>query len=349
VAKAFTLGVAQIGPRLGDVEANLALYERSLREAKAQGIDLLVFPELSLTGYFLKDMVSTVALAADAPAMARLRALSRETVAFVAGLVEETPEYRFYNSAMLIDGGEVRHVHRKVYPPTYGLFDELRYLARGVRLEAFDGRFGRMALLLCEDMWHPSSAYIAAMDGALTVVVPSASPIQGLTAGELPENADYWQRLNRVTAETYGMFVAYANRVGFEDGIGFWGGSEIIAPDGAVLARARYYEADLIAAAIDPAAARRKRISAPMIRDENLDVTINELTRIRGRELAGVVKDLRRRTLAALAAPEKPAARAKAPRRPDKVPRHSRKLAAGARKAAKGARAGAKAKAARRR
>lgn len=278
----FTLGIAQVDPRLGDVSANLAMYEQAVREAAGGGVDLLVFPELSLTGYFLKDMVPTVALTAGAPALERLRELSRD-LAFVAGLVEETPEYRFYNSAMFFDGGELRHVHRKVYPPTYGLFDELRYLARGSRVEAFDSRFGRAAMLLCEDMWHGSTAYIAAMDGALTLVVPSASPIQGLARGDIPENAAYWQRLNAVTAESYGMFVVHANRVGFEDGIGFWGGSEIVGPSGEVLARAAYYEPDIIVAEISLAAARRKRIAAPMLRDENLDLTINELTRIRGR------------------------------------------------------------------
>mgnify|MGYP001214700221 FL=1 len=283
MANDFTLGVAQIDPRLGDVAANLDLYEASLREAKGRGVDLLVFPELSLTGYFLKDMVSNVALAPGAPALRRLEALSRDTVAFVAGAVEETPEYRFYNAAMLFDGGALRHVHRKAYLPTYGLFDEQRYLARGERICAFDSRFGRAAILLCEDLWHPSTAYIAAMDGALTLLVPSASPIWGVERGELPENAGYWQRLNAVTAESYAMFLAYANRVGFEDGVGFWGGSEILAPSGEVLARARYYEPDMIVAEIVPAAARRKRIAAPMLRDENLDLTINELMRIRGR------------------------------------------------------------------
>jgi predicted amidohydrolase len=279
----FTVGVAQIDPRLGDVAANLAEYERQLREAKGRGIDLLIFPELSLTGYFLKDMVATVALGPDAPEMRRLRELSRETVAFVAGAVEETPEYRFYNSALFFDRGELRHVHRKVYLPTYGLFDELRYLARGDRIQAFDSRFGRSALLLCEDLWHPSTAYIAAMDRALTLIVPSASPIWGLEHGEVPDNALYWQRVNGVTAESYGMYVIYANRVGFEDGIGFWGGSEIVGPNGDVITRARYYEPDLIAAEVTFGAVRRKRIAAPMLRDENLDLTIAELTRIRGR------------------------------------------------------------------
>jgi predicted amidohydrolase len=283
MATTFTVGVAQIDCRLGDVEANLAEYERQLREAKGRGVDLLLFPELSLTGYFLKDMVATVALGPRAAAFRRLRELSRDGVAFVAGAVEETPEYRFYNAAMLFDGGELRHVHRKVYLPTYGLFDELRYLARGDRIAAFESRFGRSALLLCEDLWHPSAAYIAAMDRALTLLVPSASPIWGLERGELPENAAYWQRVNAVTAESYGMYLVYANRVGFEDGVGFWGGSEILGPSGEVLARARYYEADMIVAEVNLGAVRRKRIAAPMLRDENLDLTINELTRIRGR------------------------------------------------------------------
>jgi predicted amidohydrolase len=284
VTRAFTVGIAQIAPHLGDVAANLDLYETALREAKGRGVDLLVFPELTLTGYFLKDMVSDVALARDAPALRRLRALSRETIAFIAGAVEETPEFRFYNAAMLFDGGELRHVHRKVYLPTYGLFDELRYLARGERVRAFDSRFGRAAVLLCEDLWHQSTAYIAALDGALTILVPSASPIFGVARGDVPENAGYWQRLNAVVAESYGIFLEYANRVGFEDGVGFWGGSEILAPSGEVLARARYYEPDMIVAEIAPAAARRKRLAAPMLRDENLDLTINELVRIRGRE-----------------------------------------------------------------
>jgi predicted amidohydrolase len=124
------------------------------------------------------------------------------------------------------------------------------------------------------------------------LLVPAASPIWGLERGEVPENAAYWQRVNAVTAESYGMYLVYANRVGFEDGVGFWGGSEILGPSGEVLARARYYEADMIVAEVNLGAVRRKRIATPMLRDENLDLTINELTRIRGREPAGVVKAL---------------------------------------------------------
>ncbi len=155
-------------------------------------------------------------------------------------------------------------------------------------MRAFDSRFGRGAILICEDLWHPSTAYIAALDGALTSLCPSASPLGACRARRASRTTTprYWELLNaRLRAESFGMFLVYANRVGFEDGVGFWGGSEIL--DAARRARwrkARYYEPDLIVAEIDLAAvARGKRIAAPLLRDEDLDLTINELVRIRGR------------------------------------------------------------------
>ena len=176
----FTVAIAQISPRLGDLEANVDLYEERMRAARGLGADLVVFPELSVTGYFLKDMVSTVALRLDAPEVQRLAALSRNG-GLVAGLVEETSDYRFYNSAVYFEDGRIVHVHRKAYLPTYGLFDEGRYLARGDRIRSFESKFGRCAMLICEDLWHPSTACIAALDGALTVLCPSASPLRGIS------------------------------------------------------------------------------------------------------------------------------------------------------------------------
>lgn len=277
------IGIAQIGPRLGDVAANLALHEAALERARGDGLDLLIFPELSLTGYHLRDMVADVALAADAPELARLEEWSR-SVSFVAGLVEESGDFRFSNSAMYFGGGEIRHVHRKVYLPTYGMFDEQRYFARGSAVRAFDTEWGRFAALVCEDLWHPSTAYIAALDGAVVFVCPSASPLRGVAArGERDENARFWEALNRTYAETYGVFVVYANRVGFEDGVGFWGGSEIIDPFGRCLVKAAYYEEDYVTAELEIEAVRRRRLAAPLLRDEDVDLTINELLRIRGR------------------------------------------------------------------
>lgn len=279
----FTVAVAQIDPRLGDLEANLALYEERTRAARGLGADLVVFPELSLTGYFLKDMVSTVALRLDAPEVRRLAALSRKG-GLIAGLVEESSDYRFYNSAVYFEDGQIVHVHRKAYLPTYGLFDEGRYLARGDRIRSFASKFGRCAMLICEDMWHPSTAYIASLDGALTVFCPSASPLRGISdAREQDDNARYWELLNAMYAQTFGLFIVYANRVGFEDGVGFWGGSEILDPSGVRVCKGRYYEEDLIVGEINLKSARRQRVMSPLLRDENIDLTINELMRIRGR------------------------------------------------------------------
>ncbi len=277
------IGVAQITPRLGDLTANLAVCEHSVQKAKGQGLDVLVFPELSLTGYHLRDSVAAVALRLDSPEMTLLKAWSRE-VALVVGFVEESPEFHFYNAAAYLAGGELRHVHRKVYLPTYGMFDEQRYFARGGQLRTFEMPFGRASLLICEDLWHPSAMYVAALDRALMVICPSSSPLRGISDGETQDdNARYWELINRMYAETFGLFLVYANRVGFEDGVGFWGGSEILDPFGRRLAKGRYYEEDFITAELSLDAVRRKRIAAPLLRDEDIDLTINELVRIRGR------------------------------------------------------------------
>ena len=294
----FTVAVAQVSPRLGDVETNLTIYEERTRAARGLGADVVVFPELSLTGYFLKDMVSTVALRLDSPEVKRLAELSRTsgkagkagksgafgTFGLIAGIVEETDDFQFYNSAVYFENGEIVHVHRKVYLPTYGLFDEGRYFARGDRIRSFDSGVGRNAMLICEDMWHPSTVYLAALDHAVTVFCPSTSPLRGIT-DEQPQdnNARYWELLNSMYAQTFSLFIVYANRVGFEDGVGFWGGSEIVDPNGVRLAKAKYYDEDLIAAQINLKTARRPRVVSPLLRDENIDLTINELLRIRGR------------------------------------------------------------------
>lgn len=277
------IGVAQINPRLGNLEANLALCEQYVHRAKALNLDLLVFPELGLTGYYLRDSVATVALRMDSPEVAQLKEWSRD-VSLVLGLVEESPDFRFYNVAVYLAGGELRHLHRKVYLPTYGMFDEQRYFARGDQVRAFEMPFGRASLLICEDLWHPSTVYVAALDRAVLVICPSSSPLRGISDGESQDdNARYWELINRTYAETFGLFLVYANRVGFEDGVGFWGGSEIIDPFGRRLAKGRYYEEDFITTELSLDMVRRKRIAAPLLRDEDIDLTINELLRIRGR------------------------------------------------------------------
>ena len=280
------IAIAQVNPKLGDLQANMTLYEENIRHGVKQQTERLLFPELSLTGYFLRDSVPNVALTINSAEIQKLSRLSRE-LPFVAGLVEESADHRFFNSAVYFEDGAVRHVHRKVYLPTYGMFDEQRYFARGDRIRAFDCKFGRVAMLICEDLWHPSTIYLAALDGALAVLCPSSSPLRGIVdAQSQDDNARYWEMINRANAETYSLFMIYGNRSGFEDGVGFWGGSEIIDPFGQWVAKAKYYDQDFIVGEVALESVRRKRTMSPLLRDEDMDLTINELMRIRERPAA---------------------------------------------------------------
>jgi predicted amidohydrolase len=273
------LAIGQIAPALGDLDKNFALHERVVEEALARSAQLLVFPELSLTGYFLKDQVPTAALQVSAPMFRKLCDLSRR-IPLVVGFVEEDAGHRFYNAAAYLEDGDVCHLHRKVYLPTYGIFDEARYLASGDRIRAFDTAFGRMALLTCEDLWHPAAPALASWDGAEVLICPSASPGRGLGRDAPFGNAGTWERTIRTWADLLTTYVVYANRVGYEDGACFWGGSEVVSPAGEPLAKARYLEEDLLCADLDPGLLRRVRIANPLLRDERLGLTQRELARI---------------------------------------------------------------------
>lgn len=277
--RAFRVAVAQIAPTLGDLEKNLALHEKTARDAIAQSANLLIFPELSLTGYFLKDQVPSVALRPDAQALQLFRELSQR-IAIILGFVEEASGHRFHNASAYFEGGEIRHIHRKAYLPTYGIFDEARYLAAGERIRAFDTALGRMAILICEDLWHPAAPAIAAWDGAEIVICPSASPGRGLGQAGPFQNASTWERTIRACGDLLTTYIIYANRVGYEDGACFWGGSEVVAPSGEPLAKAGYLEEELLVADLDPGRLRRARVVNPLLRDERLELTLREITRI---------------------------------------------------------------------
>ena len=274
----FTAVLAQIKPKLGCVADNLTLIEERITNARDAGADLIVFPELALSGYFLKDLVPEVALRTDSLEILRLIELSRG-ISIAIGFVEESDDYHFYNSALYLEDGKIRHRHRKVYLPTYGLFDEQRYLARGESFRAFDTKFGRFGMLICEDMWHLSASYILAMDGATTLLCLSSSPARGIE-GDSPGSASAWQKLVSTTALFLNCRVLYSHRVGFEDGVNFWGGSEYVAPSGESIIRAALLEEDLVTVRVAEGALRRERIISPLMRDENLFVTMQELQRI---------------------------------------------------------------------
>lgn len=274
----WTLGLAQMRPVLGEVKANLCAHHAWVERARARGVDLLVFPELSLTGYYLRDLVPEVAISADGPEMAGLIEASRD-ISLVVGFVEETPEHLFHVAAAYLEGGRLVHLHRKVYLPTYGMFDEARYLAAGDGLRAFESRFGRAVLLICEDLWHPSLPYLASQERADLLISIGDSPSRGLR-GERLQSAEIYDLLCRTYSLTFQYYTLFVNRVGYEEGVNFWGGSIVVSPFGKVIARAPLFTEELLCVQIDPAEVRRARVSTPLLRDERPEITLRELERI---------------------------------------------------------------------
>jgi NAD+ synthase (glutamine-hydrolysing) len=279
----ITIGLAQLSPRLGDKTANLAQHLALIEQAAAQGVELLLFPELSLTGYYLQDLVYEVAArpSVEDPVFKPLLAASQaHAMDLLVGFVEEDRRNRFFISSAYLSAGAVIHVHRKVYLPTYGLFDEGRYFAWGDRVQAFDTRFGRMGALICEDFWHASPPYLLWLDGADVLLFTSSSPGRGLDEGPALSSARWVDRVIRSYAGLFTSFVVHCNRVGFEDGLNFWGGSAVIDPDGEFMQRGPHFETALLVQEIDLNQLHRTRSRLPLLRDERTGLTSRELARI---------------------------------------------------------------------
>lgn len=279
----LNLALAQINTRLGDTEANLAKHLEFIREARAREVDLLIFPELSLTGYVLQDLATAVAHrpTSDDPVFRPLLKASQD-IDLVVGFVNEDRRHRFYIAAAYLSKGQVLHVHHKVYLPTYGLFDEGRFFAWGDGVQAFDTRFGRLGILICEDFWHASPPYLLWLDGAEMLLFTSASPGRGLTVEPQLESARWVEHINRAYASLFTTFVVHANRVGFEDGLNFWGGSTAFDPNGELIVKAPYNEEAITLAEIDLNQLHRTRARLPLLRDERTALVMREMRRILG-------------------------------------------------------------------
>ena len=275
------IALAQLAPRLGDVAANLELAADWLSRAAADGAALTVFPELALTGYLLSDLVPEVALRVDDP---RLAALSREApgMLIAIGFVEETDEHRYANTAALLRDGELVGSHRKVYLPTYGMFDEGRFTRPGDRIRtlAVGEPLGRIGLSVCEDFWHPSLPMLQAQDGASLLVNIAAGPARAPGSAAGTRAIGGWHRMQETYALLGTVAVAFCNRVGNEEGLTFWGGSRLLAPDGSVVAEGPLYEEALVVGSLESDDLRMQRYSLPLLADERLELVRRELDRI---------------------------------------------------------------------
>jgi predicted amidohydrolase len=284
------LALAQIAPVLGDLAQNLALHEVKIAEGKAAGADLVIFPELSLTGYQLQDLAPEVAMRRTDPRLQSLAKLTSGGPSAVVSFVESTDDHRLFAAAALLEAGEVRHVARKCYLPTYGLFDERRFLAAGDAIRATRASLGGRSVQgdvgvgigVCEDFWHPTLPAILAQDGAELLINVAAGPARGASvdADQGLGSAASWGTLLRATAALTTSYVAFTNRVGVDESLIFWGGSRVIGPDGVVIAEAPLFEEALLLAEIDLDEVARARSALPLLRDERLELTRREFDRI---------------------------------------------------------------------
>ena len=274
------VALAQIAPGLGTVQANLDRHLERASVASREDAGLIVFPELSLTGYVLRDQTADVARSIDAPEWKRLLEASHE-IDLLVGFVEESDHHLFYNSMAYCSAGEIVHVHRKVYLPTYGMFEEGRDFASGERFRAFESTAGRAGILTCEDAWHPSSAFLLAQQRAQILFVPSSGPTRGAKPGRGLTSIDVWRSLLAVTAQFQTSWIVHVNRVGCEDGLTFGGGSMVLDPFGRSTAEAPALDEALLFADLETEVLRRARTAYPLVRDADLEMVHRELGRVR--------------------------------------------------------------------
>jgi len=287
------LAIAQIRPTKGDYAANLQRIGGVLAQLAQiePRVDLLIFPETSTSGYFVEGGVRDVAVTAGT----LFRDLTLQHEAAKASPIDvavgfyEVFQNRFYNSCLYASLGSaspaIRYVHRKVFLPTYGVFDEERFVERGREVHAFDTGWGRVAILICEDAWHSITGTIAALEGAQVILVPSASPARGTGIDEegtrLPASVVRWERILRTLAEEHGVYVAYASLVGFEGGKGFPGGSVVVSPSGDVVLRGPLFEEAVLTYDLDLNELTRARADSPLLAD--LEVNLPHLIKNLGK------------------------------------------------------------------
>lgn len=247
----FTVGTAQFTPKKAQVAANLDRIAEFIDLGAREGVDLMVFPETITSAYFLEGGVLDSAITSD-ELLREVVKRSSPNMDVLIGFYEKHDDH-LYNSAAYLELGSnprIVHVYRKFFLPTYGVFDEERFVARGHELGVFTSRLGRMGILICEDVWHSILPSLCAVRGAQVILVPSASPARGFQ-GESVGNLERYGRMLRSVCDEHGVYCVNAQLCGFEGGKGFVGGSSVVDPFGKVLVQAPLLEDYLAIAPID--------------------------------------------------------------------------------------------------
>jgi predicted amidohydrolase len=302
----MNVAVCQMNPSLLDVQANLEEIVDKIRKAGEAGVDLIVFPELAMTGYFVGSHYHEAALRMDSKEIRRIAEATKGTAA-VVGFIEESPAMNFYNSALVAVDGTVEFAYRKLNLPNYGVFEERKFFSTGKRMPTFHLQGFTLAVFICNDLWHPSLPYLAVAQKTDIFVGVINSTEESM--GAEFSNIETWDIINTFYSRVFGIYNICANRVGKETleinnavpcdaaarGNGpsavqaatpgrltyrFWGGSEIINPFGKSMAKAAMYEPDMIRADLSRDLLRRKKLALPYLRNDDPYFTCRELDRI---------------------------------------------------------------------
>ncbi|HVF79872.1 MAG TPA: nitrilase-related carbon-nitrogen hydrolase [Solirubrobacteraceae bacterium] len=270
--------LAQAASQLGDLEANLARAKEIVGRAGRERSDLVVFPELFLTGYALGRVDEDVSMGADDPRLTGLSSQALRTDVLM-GLYEDGLGVHNYNSAAYYDASGLVHSHRKLYLPTYDVFEERKHFSPGQSMRAFDTRHGRMATLICNDAWQPHLAFLAIQDGARVLLVPTSS-----SQSRFPERYDsktYWRDITVFYARMYQCYVVFVNRVGDEgEHLRFWGGSHLVDPWGEIVCELPDDDEAIVTTEINLANVRKRRREVPLVREARLGLLAREAMRL---------------------------------------------------------------------
>lgn len=274
------VALAQISPHLGDLEKNFELHIKYIKKAKKKNVDLLIFPELSLTGYTLKDLVEEVALPLETNTFINQLKTASCDLSLVFGFVEEKERGLYYNSAAFLAEGKILHVHRKVFLPTFGMFEEGKFYAQGKNFHTFSTPFGNAGMMICRDFLSYGACYLLFAGDSEIIIVISAAPGRGITGKESYETSRMWESMGETISRFSNAFLIYCNRVGFEDGKHFAGGSFIYSPLGQLVAKASYLDKDFLIQEINLNDIREARKKWPYKRDDKPEVILEALKRI---------------------------------------------------------------------
>jgi predicted amidohydrolase len=262
------------------MEKNLAKHLEFADKAIKEGSSLIVFPELSLTGYTLRDLVPEIAITPDSEILQPLM-IKSAFLSICFGAVEISEDFFYYNSSFFMESGRTINITRKIYPPNYGVFEEKRFFAQGKQVRAFDSELGRFGVLICNDARHPALAYILALDGAKFLIIQSAIPARGFPKGEKPVPLQYFEDGHRLYASAFGVYVLFANLAGYEDGLLYSGNSMAFAPGGIKITEAPLFEEEMITVEISEEEIRKYRMASPIFGEEDINITLEELVRIK--------------------------------------------------------------------